>query len=106
MVTSIRSYLNSPDVFSYICGEYTVADKRLKIDDLVKTFHLAYFGVVLGDQDKSWASHIVSKTCKEGLRQWTKGLRKGLTFRVPMVWRDQKNHHDLLLLYESKRVKS
>ena len=44
-------------MFYYICGEYTLVDNRLKINDLVKTLYLAYFKVVLGDKEKSCAPH-------------------------------------------------
>lgn len=38
--------------------------------------------------------HVVCKICIEHLRQWKKGTRKSLKFGVPMIWRQQKNHHD------------
>ena len=47
-----------------------------------------------GDQDKSWAPHIVCKQCVEHLRQWTKKVRKSLRFGIPMVWREPKNNFD------------
>ena len=59
----------------------------------MKQAYLVYFKVKLGDQDKSWAPHIVYKTCIEHLRQWTKKQRKGLRFAIPMVWREPKDHH-------------
>nr|CAI5835337.1 unnamed protein product [Callosobruchus analis] len=62
--------------------------------EFVKQAYLAYFGVKLGDQDKTWAPHLVCKTCTEQLRQWTTGKRKCLKFGVPMVWREPKNHVD------------
>lgn len=94
MSSSRRSCLNSPNVFCYICGEYTVAKQRKNITDFVRQAYQAYFGVQLGDQDKSWAPHIVCKTCVECLRQWSDQKRKSLKFGVPMVWREPKNHHD------------
>src|SRR6218665_543708 len=35
----------------------------------------SYFGMKLGDQDKSWGPHFVCKTCGKGLRNWSKCLR-------------------------------
>nr|CAI5868801.1 unnamed protein product [Callosobruchus analis] len=67
---------------------------RRAITEFVKQAYLAYFGVKLGDQDKTWAPHLVCKTCTEQLRQWTTGKRKCLKFGVPMVWREPKNHVD------------
>jgi len=80
-----------PDSFCYICGEYTIDKQKNKITDFVKQSYLAYFGVRLGDQDKSWAPHIACKTCVELLRSWTKGKRQ-LKFGIPMVWREPKDH--------------
>ena len=80
-------------VFCYICGEYTLEHNRYAISDFVKQAYLAYFKVKLDDQDKSWASHIVCKTCIEHLRQWTNRKRKGLKFAFPMVWREPKDHY-------------
>jgi hypothetical protein len=91
-MSSRRKCVNEPDVFCYICGEYTRKEFRKPISDFVKKAYLAYFGVKLGDQDKIWAPHIACKTCIEHLRQWTNGKRKNLKFGVPMVWREPSNH--------------
>lgn len=53
METSRQKCLINPDMFCYICDEYTLIDKRLKIDDLVKTFYLQRFQVALVNQGKS-----------------------------------------------------
>ena len=68
--SSRRSSVNDPNVFCYLCGEYTLEHNRKLITDFVKQAYLSYFKVKLGDQDKSWAPHIVCKTCIEHLRQW------------------------------------
>lgn len=94
MSSSKRSCVNHPDVFCYICGEYTLKENRKNISDFVKKAYVGYFGVRLGDQDKTWAPHQVCKTCTEHLRQWTNGKRRSLKFGVPMVWREPKNHVD------------
>ena len=91
--SSRRSCVNDPDVFCYICGEYTLEHNRKLITDFVKQAYLAYFKVKLGDQDKSWAHHIVCKTCIEHLRQWTNKQRKGLRFAIPMVWQEPKDRY-------------
>ena len=88
-----RRCVNNPDVFCFICGEYTLEHSRKLISDFVKQTYLAYFKVKLGDQDKSWVPHIVSKTCTKHLRQWTNHKRKGLKFAFPMVWREPKDHY-------------
>ena len=91
--TSRRGCLNDPNAFCYICGEYCQEKQRENITYFVKQTYLAYSGMKLGDQDKSWAPHMVCKTCVENLRQWRNGGRKGLKFGVPMVWREPINHH-------------
>ena len=67
--------------------------QKRNITDFVRRAYKAYFDMKLGDQDKSWAPHIVCKTCVESLRGWTNGKLK-LKFAVPMVWRETKNHFD------------
>ena len=52
---------------------------------------LILVGIKLGDQDKSWAPHMVCKACTETLRGWTNGKRS-LKFGISMVWREPTNH--------------
>jgi len=65
---------------------------RKTISDFVKRAYRAYFKVMLGDQDKPWAPHIVCKPCAEHLRQWTNKSRKSLRFAIPTVWREPQDH--------------
>jgi hypothetical protein len=92
MESARRSCKNKPDVFCYICGEYTLVPNRNPITGFIKRAYHAYFGIKLGDQDKGWAPHIVCKTCTEYLRCWTKGKKNCLKFGIPMVWREPTNH--------------
>lgn len=94
MSSSRRFCVNSPNVFCYVCGEYTLPENRKNITNFVERAYMAYFGVKLGDQDKYWAPHSICKQCTEHMRQWTKGTRKSMRFAVPMVWREPKNHLD------------
>lgn len=64
------------------------------ITDFVKKSYYAYFGVKLGDQDKTWAPHKVCSICVEELRQWTNCTKKSFRFGIPMIWREPKNHSD------------
>ena len=89
-----RRCLNNPNAFCYICGEYTLQLNRKRISEFVKCAHLAFFKVMLGDQDKAWASHIVCKQCIKHLRQWTKKDRKSLCFVISIFWFEPKNHFD------------
>ncbi|GBM44181.1 hypothetical protein AVEN_257120-1 [Araneus ventricosus] len=62
--------------------------------DFLKKLYFAYFGVNLGDQNKSWAPHIVYCICVEELKQWLSGKQKSLRFGIPMIWREPRNHSD------------
>ena len=75
-------------MFCYICGDYIVKEPRKPITDFVKKAYFAYFGVRLGDQDKSWAPHIVCRPA-ERVAVWQKrslsgspGTQKGPGFRI------------------------
>ncbi|CAJ0962494.1 unnamed protein product [Ranitomeya imitator] len=87
-----RTVPNDPNIFCYICGNFTVKTQRRNITDFVKRVYFAFFKVKLGDQDKHWASHKVCKTCIESLRSWSQGKNAKLQFGVPMVWREPSNH--------------
>ena len=89
-----RKCCNDPDILCYICGCFTLPPQRRNIISFIKKIYLAYFGVPLGDQDKSWAPHQVCTTCVKTLRSWSQGKNAKLKFGVPMVWREPKNHVD------------
>lgn len=89
---SRRKCLNSPDSFCYICGNFTIPSQRTNISEFVRQSYYAYFKVKIGDQDKKWAPHKVCKQCVESLRMWTKGTRDKLSFGIPMIWREPKDH--------------
>ena len=89
-----RSCKLEPDVSCCICGFFAARKQRTNISDFVKKAYHAYFGIKVGDQDQSWAPHLVCRSCVENLRQWTKGKRKSLSFGISMVWREQQSHLD------------
>ena len=91
MAVARRACKNKPDLFCYICGEYTLSPNRNEVTDFLKRVYKAYFGMKLGDQDKPWAPHIVCKVCTESLRNWSKGCKTSMKFGIPMVWREPKN---------------
>ena len=70
MSTKQRQCRNTPDVFCYIYRKYMMAKYRFNVRDFAKRAYEAYFGMKLGDQDKSWAPHKVCKHCAETLRFW------------------------------------
>ncbi|CAH1114823.1 unnamed protein product [Psylliodes chrysocephalus] len=89
-----RYCLNNPNNFCYICGSYVVVKQRQTITSFVKNVYHAYFGVKIGNQDKSWAPHSVCSVCVKALRNWQKGRQKSLSFGVSMVWLEPRNHSD------------
>ena len=94
MSTKRRQCRNDPDVFCDICGEYIMAKYRFNVRDFTKRAYEAYFGMKLGDQDKSWTPHKVCKHCTEMLRFWTQGKVSWIRFGIHMVLRERKNHQD------------
>ena len=87
-----RKCKNSPDRFCYVCGKVTFSDQQYNISPSIKSLYKAYFGITLGDQDKSFAPHICCRTCVVALRRWSEGKAKSISFGVPMVWREGKDH--------------
>ena len=74
MASAKRSCRNKPDVFCYICREYTIAPNRKPVTSFITCAYHAYFGMKLADQDKAWAPptrHALS----EILCGWTNGKR-------------------------------
>ena len=89
-----RGCVNSSESFYYICCEFVVKKQQRNITDFVEKLYFAYFGVKIGDQDKSWAPHGVCLGCVEGLRVWSKGKVIFFRFGVPMIWREPRNHNN------------
>ena len=89
-----RGCVNSSESFCYFCGEFVVKKQQRNITDFVEKVYFAYFGVKIGDQDKSWALHGVCLGCVERFRMWSKGKVKSFRFGVPMIWREPQNHSD------------
>ena len=90
MTSKQRKCCNDPDIFCYLCGCFTLPPQRRYINSFIQKIYLAYFGVPLNDQDKSWAPHQVCTTCVETLRSRSQGKNAKLKFGVPMVWRELK----------------
>ncbi|GBM40794.1 hypothetical protein AVEN_80802-1 [Araneus ventricosus] len=83
-----------PKKFFYICGELTIKKEQRNITDFVKKLYFDYFGVKLGDQDKSCFPHIICCICLEELKQWLSEKQKSLRFGIPMIWRETSNQSD------------
>jgi len=96
-MSSSRHCKLSVDMFCYICGFY-IAPKQLKhpLNRGTKlwTAYAAYFGMNIGDQDKSWAHHESCGTCRSTLEKWLRGGSQCMRFAIPRVWREPSNHVD------------
>ena len=63
----------SSDCFCHVCGYYTSPEqKKLKVIPETKFFiaYETYFGMKMGDQDKSWAPHFCCESCRSTLEEW------------------------------------
>lgn len=105
-----RSCLHAADSFCYVCGQFikTRAKKySVKASVTMCEAYKAYFGVPVGDQDRSWAPHFTCEHCKktlEGKRAiavynlfimfagWYRGEKRSMKFAVPRVWREPTDH--------------
>jgi hypothetical protein len=92
MKRTSRACFIHPDNFCYVCGKFTTKDQRKNLAKRLKVAYHCYFGIKLGDQDKSWAPHICCTTCYSGLTQWLLGKKSSMPFYIPMVWREPTNH--------------
>ena len=84
MSTKQRQCRNNPDVFCY-SGKYMIAKYQFNIRDFTRRSYEVYFGIKLGDQDKSrkpYKVNIVKKRCAFGCK--AKSGRCGLGF----LWYD------------------
>eukprot|EP00106_Octopus_bimaculoides_P023640 XP_014791082.1 PREDICTED: uncharacterized protein LOC106884292 [Octopus bimaculoides] len=64
-ISKRRTCRKYPDIFCYDCRTFTPQTQRRNIDDFVKKMCLIYSKLIPGDQNKTWASHKVCKTCVE-----------------------------------------
>ena len=87
-----RRCKNHPDRFCCICGQVILASRLSPITHFVRKSYHAYFGIKLGDQDKSFAPHVCCLTCVQNLRRWWNKKLESLPFGVPMVWREGMDH--------------
>ena len=92
-----RQCKTSPDCLWYVCGYYiSCQHSAYKIVKGTKywTAYRLYFGMDIGDQEESWAPHVICGSCRSNLEGWLRGSGRGMSFAVPRVWREPQNHHD------------
>lgn len=95
MASARRSCKHDPDNFCYVCGVFlNVKSVKYTIvqGNLFCSAYKAYFGVQVGDQDKSWAPHVVCGSCRSTLESWYRGEKRKMKFGVPRIWREPTDH--------------
>ena len=85
---SRQQYHCPSNSFCYICGFYTSRNKRIISKAVKDRYDMYFFPVKLGDQDKSYAPHIVCANCYESL---SKGAQPN---KMPMSWTEQADHEN------------
>ena len=87
----------SADCFCYVCGLYISlrqVEYKIKAEAKFSYAYEMYFGMEIGDQDKSWAPHVICETCRSNLDGWLRGDRHSMPFAIPRIWRESQNHID------------
>ena len=95
MASARGSCKHDPDNFCFVCGvflnvksvKYTIVE-----GNLFCSAYKAYFGVQVGDQDKSWAPQMVCRSCLSTLELWYRGEKWKLKFGMPRIWREPTDH--------------
>ena len=94
-MSSKRKCRLSPNSFYYVC-EYYIGSKqqKRKISPGMKlvTAYSAYFGVTIGDQDKTGSPHVCCGSCRSTLEEWLRGKIKCMPFAISRIWREPTNH--------------
>ena len=92
VVMAARGCVNDPNSFCFVCGDFKLKKSRRSVDEDIKKWYYAYFGIKLGDQDKPWAPHTVCQRCYLDLFNWSQHKITSLRFAIPMTWREPQNH--------------
>ncbi|XP_066451739.1 uncharacterized protein [Eleutherodactylus coqui] len=90
-----RSCKHPADSFCYVCGEFlkTRAKKSsVQASQRMCEAYKAYFGMPVGDQDKTWAPHFICENCKRTLEGWYRGEKRAMRFAIPRIWREPTDH--------------
>ena len=86
----------SSDCFCNVCG-YCISPQQKTHKAIPETKFIAYetyFGIKMGNLDKSWAPHFCCGSCRSTLEGWMRGSRKCMPFAIPRIWKEPTNHHD------------
>ena len=92
---SSRCCKYSAGFFCYVCGEFFAKKaKKHRLESCIraKEAYHAYFGMPVGDQDKRWTLHVMSKYCRLTLEGWFRGEKRAMRFAISRIWREPSNH--------------
>ena len=86
----------SPEYFCYVSGYYISGQHssyNIVKGTKYRTAYSLYFGMDIGDQDTSWAPHVICGSCRSNLEGWLRGSQRVMSFAVHRAWRESQNHH-------------
>ena len=70
-----RKCKNNPNLFCYICDEYTLPCKKRNPNRTISDSNKFYFRCQIGDQDRVCPDNICYLTCTANLSSWSKGIK-------------------------------
>ncbi|XP_017466154.1 PREDICTED: uncharacterized protein LOC108378862 [Rhagoletis zephyria] len=79
-----------PDMFCFMCGQYTIIRRRRVFSDHIKTLYSKYFGIEPKNAEKPWTPNTLCTSCRVELIQWESGQQT--KFDTPMIWREPTCH--------------
>lgn len=86
---------NNPNVFCYICGEFTTPKLRKPINESVKLIYSRYFGFeICAGGNINYAPNMCCDQCYRGLLHWFNGKSQSMGFGTPMLWAPQLEHNE------------
>lgn len=77
------------DKFCYICGKFTMQDRRRRISELDKEIYEFYFGMSFF-QKVNWAPDSICTVCQNALHDWWSQKRASMPFASP--------HHMMMII--------
>ena len=82
--------INEPNIFCYICGEYTLKNNSNTIHDFVKHAYFACFKGCWLPTQVLVTTNLMQTLLSKFKHQWTNRTRKCLRLAIPMRWCEQK----------------
>ena len=87
-MSSSRKCKLSADCFCYVCGLYISLRQvkyKIKAEAKFSYAYEIYFGMKIGDQDKSWAPPVICETCRSNLDGWLRGDHHSMPLAIPRI---------------------